>query len=121
MKHFLQIFLVTGLMATNWYCAGNQGNSPKNGMIAEGYCECAAAISNLDKQARSQPDSSVVMTMLLDSMQREFEKANICLMPLRTAHGPVQPTDISEIQRILQKKCPDLAGNKDLITELLCR
>lgn len=121
MTNFLQIFLVTGLVVTNWYCAGNQGNSQKNEMIAEGYCECAAAIINLDKQARSKPDSSVVMTMLLDSMQREFEKANTCLMPLRTAHGPVQPADIPEIQRILQKKCPDLAGNKDLVAELLCR
>lgn len=121
MKHFLQIFLVTGLVATNWYCAGNQGNSQKNELIAEGYCECAAAISNLDKQARSMPDSSVVMTVLLDSMQREFEKANTCLLPLRTEYGHIHPAGIPEIQRILQRKCPDLAGNKDLMTELLCR
>ena len=118
--HFI-IFFALCTTHLNWHCAEESPDAKRKEQVAEGYCECAAAIAALDARAKSVPDSSVFLTAMLDSMQQEFEKAVTCLMPLRAANGLLKPADISDIQQILQKKCPILANNKELITELLCR
>lgn len=121
MRFRLILLLAFYLTLLNWHCAEESPDAKRKEQVAEGYCECAAAIAALDARAKSVPDSSVFLTAMLDSMQQEYEKAITCLLPLRATNGLLKPADISEIQRILQKKCPNLANNKELITELLCR
>lgn len=121
MQTHISIILILALGYLNWHCTNETGDLKKREQIAEGYCECAANLAALDMRAGALPDTSVFLTAMLDSMQREYEKVSACLLPLRTANGLIKPGDIPEIQRILQSKCPDLARNKELMIDLLCR
>jgi hypothetical protein len=121
MKYEVIFFLALSLVQFNWQCAPESGDVKRKEQMAEGYCECASTIAALDARAKLQADSSVFLTAMLDSMQREVEKATACLGLLRTETGLLKQAEIPEFQRVLQSKCPALAQNKELIMELLCR
>jgi hypothetical protein len=54
-------------------------------------------------------------------MQAEYDQAFNCLSAALNEHGIVHQNEISQIQQLLQQKCPELSKNKELMTELLCR
>lgn len=121
--HYFIKYLFVGilLIGAATYCTNPAGPSPRLDQIANAYCECATEIVNLDQKARSMPDSTAEFTALLAQMQASFDEAGNCLRPVLAENSGLKPAEIPEFQTLLQKKCPTLAGNKELITELLCK
>jgi hypothetical protein len=88
--------------------------------ISAAYCECTATLYALDQSA-PPTDSSSAFTAHLEKMQAEYDQAFNCLSAALNEHGIVRQNEISQIQQLLQQKCPELSKNKELMTELLCR
>ncbi len=88
--------------------------------IAAAYCECTAALHEMDQSAPS-PDSSRAFTIHLEKMQTEYDRTFNCLSASLNEYGIVHPNEIGQIQQSVQQKCPKLSQNKELMTELLCR
>lgn len=122
MRYFIKnLFVGILLLGATVRCTNPAGPSPRLEQIANAYCECASKIVELDKKAHSIPDTSAEFTALLAQMQASFDEAGNCLRPVLTENSGLKPAEVAEIQAILQKKCPELGGNKELITELLCK
>lgn len=101
--------------------------SPKEDPIqryANAYCECAAGIAQLDREAAAMAaDTSATgqdkLTGLLNQLQTEYAKAAQCLNPLVVQQGRLGKEDMAKLRPILQQKCPDAAANSELIRELI--
>jgi ribosomal protein S18 len=102
-------------------CETKTPTNKKTFRISSAYCECAATLGEMDKMARTIPDSLPAFGEHLERMQQEYDKTYLCLTPVLTEMGKVQPSEITALQAEIKTKCPDLAGNTDLLKELLCR
>ena len=122
--HTLEIktlICISFLAATMTACETKTPTDKKTFRISAAYCECAATLGEMDKKVRTIPDTLPAFTQHLEQMQQEYDKAFLCLTPVLSEMGKVQPSEITALQAEIKTKCPDLAGNTDLLKELLCR
>lgn len=116
--HFVAFACLLGTSA----CTDPNAPSKRLAQIAAGYCECAGPLAELDQKARSAAaDTTGALTSVLEQMQAAFDQANECLRPLLGEQGTLKPAEKTAILPLLQKQCPSLATNQELINELLCK
>ena len=79
--------------------------------IAQAICDCTSQLMNLNKQAASTQDS-----MDFEGIQAEFEKARTCI-----AKQKLKAEERPEVGKALALRCPELAAEPELLSELMGR
>lgn len=118
--HFIWLIGSFGLF-TATQCTNPSGASPRMEQLATAFCECSSKVAELNEKALILSDTSAAFTALLSDLQKEYDAAAACLQPVLADNNGLKPAEIPEIKALLQKKCPTLAHNEDLICELLCK
>lgn len=77
--------------------------------LAKSLCGCSAQLLNLNKQAEAASDS-----LAFRNIAAEFEKARACAIRLG-----IKPDDRAILETTLQARCPALAAQTELLSELL--
>ncbi len=86
--------------------------------IAVAYCDCTAQLAALNKQAETM-SSDTAVHVDFRALQTEYEKAKECAATVTTRFGKLKPEELTEIEKSLALKCPDLAAQHDLLRELM--
>lgn len=111
MKHIVGIFFIAGFFIILFSCE-NEASETRPDRIAKNICQCSASLLALNKAA------AVIDTGAIDfeGIQTAFEKAKTCI-----ADQHLKAEDLPEVRKSLATKCPELATETDLLSELLGR
>jgi hypothetical protein len=111
MKHIVGISIIAGLLIVLFSCK-NETSESRPDRIAKNICQCSTSLLDLNKAA------AVIDTGAIDfeGIQTAFEKTKACI-----ANQHVKAEDLPEVRKSLAIKCPELAAETELLTELLGR
>lgn len=77
--------------------------------LAKSLCDCTAQLITLNEAAQNTPDS-----LAFRNIATAFEKTKDCVSGLE-----IKPEDRAGIESVMDKKCPKLSSQKELLIELL--
>ncbi len=82
--------------------------------MAKGCCECTAALLQLNQQAAREPAEAD-----FKALEAEDQRTRTCLTTVTTHFGKLKADELTALKQHLQPKCPSLAGQHELLREML--
>lgn len=99
------------LLACLLFSCQNPPAETRADRIAKGVCDCSTPLLDLNKKAAAGKDS-----IDFEAIQTAFLEARKCIV-----NQHMKSDDLSEVQKALLIKCPELAAETDLLEELLMK
>lgn len=90
--------------------------------MAKAYCECTFQLAQLNKEVEvMSADTSSRQDALayFRKLEEEYNKAKECSGTIISQFGKLKPEDFPKLEQYLEKQCPDLSKQRDLLRELL--
>jgi hypothetical protein len=88
--------------------------------MARGFCECTAQLAQLNKEAEKlSADTSRNAVDIFKQVQAEYDNVTACTGTIVGQYGKLKKEEIAETEKIIARKCPEMARQRDLIRELL--
>lgn len=85
--------------------------------IASTYCDCTTQLAELNKKAALAPKSE--LNAYFQQIQAEYSKAKECTASIVSQFGRLQAAELDSVNALLNTQCPELAGQRDLLQEML--
>ncbi len=106
----------TGAWAWVFLLAACQPPAADNRMeqLAKGCCECTAALLQLNGQAAQAPEKAD-----FKALEAEYQRTRTCLTTVTNQFGKLKADELTALKQYLQPKCPSLAGQHELLREML--
>lgn len=114
---FIRFVISAGLIAGIGGCDLIAPSGSRYDKIASTYCECTARLAELNKQAGAAPSSN--LNAYFQEMQTEYAKSKECTAAIVGRFGHLKPAELDTLETILSTRCPDMAGHRDLLQEML--
>lgn len=108
---FLSLILLSG-----YGCDGNTAQKRLE-KISTAYCECTAQLAAINRQADTAAPER--LNVYFKQMESEYTRAKECTAMVVGQFGRLKAAQLDSVQALLNTKCPHLAGNRDLLQELL--
>lgn len=90
--------------------------------IAKAYCECTGQLAAMNEQAAAlATDTNAVDAFQerLKQIQTEYDSAKQCAATIVAQFGKLKPAELDSVKTALAGKCGDMAGQEDLLQEML--
>ena len=86
--------------------------------IAAAYCQCTTPLMTLNqKAAGTQPED---MSAYLNAVQTAYNTAKQCnATAILAVYGKLNAEERARVNKVLEKKCPDLATQNEWLLEML--
>lgn len=102
-------FATLFLLACLFFSCQNPPAETRADRIAKGVCDCSTPLLDLNKKAAAGKDS-----IDFEAIQTAFLEARKCIV-----NQHMKTEDLPDVQKALVVKCPELAGEEELLGELL--
>lgn len=82
--------------------------------MAKDCCECTSALLELNQRAAQAPAEAD-----FKALEAEYQRTRTCLATVTSNFGKLKTEELTALKIHLQPKCPNLAGQHELLREML--
>ena len=121
-RHLPVFFLVIPLAAGGWSCNDNNAAQKRYDKIASAYCECMTPLAALNQKGPALLADTTrknEQTAYFQQVQDEYNKAKECAGSIVGQFGHLKPEELNAVEKTLSGRCPAMAGQRDLLQEML--